>query len=131
MKKITQTIILKAAPHDVFELIIDSKKHSAFTGDNAVISRNVGGKFKAYGDYITGENLEIVQDKRIVQTWRASDWPDGIYSQVTFEFEKSGKNTKLNFSQEGVPEDQYAEIKQGWIDFYWTPMKKFLEKTKQ
>jgi activator of HSP90 ATPase len=127
MKKITQTIIFNASPHDVFELLMDSKKHSAFTGDNAVISRKVGGKFKAYGDYITGENLKIVDDKKIVQTWRASDWPDGIYSKVVFELVKSGKNTKLIFSQEGVPKENYAEIKQGWIEFYWDPIKKFLE----
>ncbi|MFH0977790.1 MAG: SRPBCC family protein [Candidatus Woesearchaeota archaeon] len=131
MKKLTQTITFKATPHEVFELIMDSKKHSAFTGEKAVTSRKVGGKFKAYGKYISGENLEIIKDKRIVQIWRASDWPRGIYSKVSFEFEKSGKNTKLKFSQEGVPESQYAEIKEGWSDFYWGPMKKFLEKKRK
>lgn len=128
MKKLIQIVTFKASPHEVYELLMDSKKHSAFTGDKAVISRRVGGKFKAFGDYATGKNIELVEDKKIVQTWRASDWPAGASSTVTYEFEASGKNTKLKFTQEGIPEEQYDSIKQGWIDYYWEPMKKFLEK---
>lgn len=123
---IIQNITFKASAHDVFELIMDSKKHTKFTRHKAVISRKVGGKFKAYGDYIEGKNIEIIQDKKIVQSWRASDWPKKVYSKVTFEFIQSKNNTKLKFTQEGVPEAQYADLKQGWIDFYWKLMKKYL-----
>jgi len=127
-KKILQTIIFKAPVHEVFELIMDSKKHAAFTGDKAVISRKVGGSFKVYDDYISGKNIKIIKDKKIVQTWRASDWPKGVYSTVTFEFGIHEKNTGLKFMQEGVPKEQYDDIRHGWIEFYWEPMKKYLEK---
>ena len=127
MKTIKQTVTFKASPHDVFEMLMDSKKHSAFSGDKASISRKVNGKFTAYGDYIEGKNLEIVQDKKIVQQWRASEWPEDAYSKATFEFVKEGKNTKLKFTQENVPEEFFEAIKQGWIDFYWNPMKEMLE----
>ena len=128
MKIIKQTIIFKASPHDVFEALMDSKKHSQFTGDKAVISRKVGGKFSAYGDYITGKNLEIVKDKKIVQSWHASDWPEKHDSKVIFELEKYGDKTKLRFIHENVPEEQYDEVLKGWIEFYWEPMKELLEK---
>lgn len=128
MRIIKQTVIFKASPHEVFEALMDSKKHSQFTGDKAVISRKVGGKFKAYGDYITGKNLEIVKDKRIVQSWHASDWPEGVDSKVIFELEKVGNNTKLKFTHENVPDKQYDEVLKGWIEFYWEPMKEMLEK---
>jgi activator of HSP90 ATPase len=129
MKILNQTITFKASPHDVFEALMDSKKHSEFSNDKAAISRKVGGKFTAYGDYITGKNLEIVQGKKIVQEWHASDWPAKHISKVTFEFESMGGNaTKLKFSQENIPEDKFGEIKQGWVDFYWKPMKGMLEK---
>lgn len=42
-KTIKQTIFFKAEPHDVYEALMDSKKHSKFTGDKAVISRKEGG----------------------------------------------------------------------------------------
>ncbi len=34
----------------------------------------------------------------------------------------------LIFTQRGVPEHQYSSIREGWIEFYWEPMKKMLEK---
>ncbi len=47
---------------------MDSRKHAKFSGDTASISRKVGGKIMAYGGYITGTNVELVQNKTIVRT---------------------------------------------------------------
>jgi len=63
-----------------------------------------------------------------VQTWGMDDWPAGHYSKVTFRFEAVDGKTKLTFVQTGVPEDLYEDIKQGWKDYYWGPMKEMLEK---
>ena len=51
-KLIRQTVTFKATPHEVYEALMDSRKHAKFTGDQANISRKVGGKISAYGDYI-------------------------------------------------------------------------------
>lgn len=84
-KTIRQTVNLDAPPHVVFGALLDSKKHSAFTGDTARISRKVGGTFSTFGGYATGKNLRIEKDKVIVQSWRTTDFkekePD---SKVTF-----------------------------------------------
>ena len=69
-KNLNQAIIFKASPNQVYEALMDSKKHAKFTGDKAEISREVGGKISAYGGFIEGENLELVQDKKITQKWR-------------------------------------------------------------
>jgi len=127
-KTIRQSVAFKASPHDVYEALMDSDKHSQFTGDKADISREVGGRFMAFGGYSEGVNIELVQDKKIVQSWRASDWLEGHYSQVTFSLKKSEDGTQLTFTQTGVPEEQYEDIYQGWWDYYWKPMKKMLEK---
>ena len=127
MKTIKQTVYFDAPPHEIFELLMDSKKHSAFTGSKAVISRSKNGKIMAYDGYIEGKNLEIVKDKKIVQEWRGTDWEEGIYSKAEFKLEKKGNGCKLTFVQTGVPDKQYDAIKQGWIDYYWEPMKDYLE----
>jgi activator of HSP90 ATPase len=128
MKIINQTIDFKVSSHDVYEALMDSEKHAQFTGDDANISREVGGKFTAWGDYLNGINLKLVPDSKIVQSWRASDWPEGYYSEVTFAFEQIADGTRLTFTQTGVPDEFYDDINQGWIDYYWTPMKEMLEK---
>ena len=127
-KDIQQTILFKASPHDVYEVLMDSKKHAAFTGSRARISRAVGGSFKAYDDYISGKNVELVPDRRIVQDWRAVDWPEGYFSRITFEFTSIPEGTRLDFIHVGLPEGTEEEFTQGWIDNYWEPMKVFLEK---
>ncbi len=107
---------------------MDSRKHAKFTGEKASISRKIGGKFTAYAEYINGINLNLVQDKTIVQSWRGNDWPEGHYSKVTFSLEKVKRGTRLIFKQSGVPEEHYKDIKQGWRDYYWKPMREMAEK---
>ena len=127
MKTINQTINFQASAHDLYEALMDSEQHAQFTGDAASISKEVGGKFTAWGDYIEGINLELAQDKRIIQKWRTSDWPQNHYSTVTFEFEETAEGTRLTFTQTDVPDEFCDDINQGWIDYYWTPMKQMLE----
>jgi activator of HSP90 ATPase len=127
-KTIKQTVTIKASPHDVYEASMDAKKHAKFTGGKAVISRAVGGKFNVFDGYAEGTNLELVPDKKIVQSWRADDWPKGHYSKATFELKASGNGTTLIFTQTDVPEEFMGDIAQGWQDYYWKPMKEMLEK---
>ena len=128
---IRQTVLLEAPPHTVFEAILDSKQHSAFTGDKASLSRKVGGKFTAFDGYIRGENVKIEKDKVIVQSWRNTDFketdPD---SKVMFHFSKKGKGTRLLFVHSNVPNRLAEDLRQGWLDFYWAPLKVYLEPTK-
>jgi len=126
-KTIRQSVTFKARAHAVYELLMDSKKHSVLAGDEAKISRKVGGKFNV-GGYIEGVQLELVLDEKIVQTWRYEDWPKGHFSRATFALDEASGKTKMTFTQSGVPEEFYEDIKQGWIDYYWTPMKEILEK---
>jgi activator of HSP90 ATPase len=126
-KTIRQIVLINASPHDLYQAILDPKLHSKFTNSKASGSMKVGGKFTAYGGYISGTNISLEKDKKIVQKWTSADFPKGHYTQVTFEFKAEGKTagkvTNLTFTQYNVPEENYEEIKQGWIDFYWKPLK--------
>ena len=106
---------------------MDSEKHSELTESDAKISREIGGKFSAFDNWASGKNIELVQDKKIVQTWRGDDWPEDHYSTITFLFEKDGENTIIDFTQSDIPDELYEDIKQGWIDYYWDRLKEYLE----
>ncbi len=126
-RTIEQSANFRVSPHEVYEMLMDSRKHSKFTGAKASISRKVGGKFSVYGKYIQGINLELVPARRIVQAWRGSDWPKGQYSIATFSLKRIKGGTRLVFTQIGVPDREYKGINQGWRDYYWKPMKEILE----
>ncbi len=110
--------------------MMDSKKHSEFTGSKCVISRKVRGKVSAYDGYIVGENIELVPDKKIVQTWQAEEdcWPADHYSKVTFVLKPTKSGTRLTFTHSGVPVDCGDRFDAGWEENYWTLMKEMFER---
>ncbi len=127
-KLIRQTVTFRASPHAVYEALMDSRQHAKFTQGAARISRKVGGAISAYDGYISGSNLELLPDEKIVQAWRGSDWPEGHMSKVTFKLAPVKSGTRLSFTHSNVPDDEVESIRQGWIDNYWAPMKAMLNK---
>lgn len=127
MANIKQKIYFESSPQDVYEALIDEKKHAAFTGAKATIDRNEGGEFTVWDGYATGKNKKLAPDKLIVQTWRASDWPEKVESEVTFKLSEENGKTKLEFTQTNVPEAFVADVTSGWEDYYWQPLKDFLQ----
>ena len=127
-KSIKQTITFNAPASKVYELIMDQKKHAAFTGGNVVMSREIAGAFDVFDGYCQGYNIELVEGEKIVQSWhfREDGWPDNHYSICTFLFTQVGNKTKLTFMQKGIPEHKVEELKNGWKQFYWNPMKAYL-----
>lgn len=128
-KTIRQTLTIKASPHAVYEALMDSRRHAAFSGMPARISRKPGGTFSAYGRYLNGVNLELVPDRKIVQFWRSKNWPEFHYSTVTFDLQKVKGGTRLAFTQVGVPDRDYQAKTRGWVKSYWKPLKAMLETT--
>ncbi|MBI3509868.1 MAG: SRPBCC domain-containing protein [Bacteroidetes bacterium] len=121
---IKQKVKFSVSPKEVYEALMNSKKHSAFTGTKCTIGKKEGSVYSAYDGYIVGKNLKLVPGKKIVQTWRAVDgkWPDDHYSEITFDLKSSGKGTELTFSQKKIPIGQVAEFTQGWKEHYWERM---------
>ena len=127
VKTVRKTLTLKATPKQIYDLLMVSKLHTAFTGDKAVVSTKVGGKFSVFSGYSGGKNLKLVPGKLIVQSWRASDWPKDHYSQVSFALAPVKGGCKLGFVQTGVPAKEAANMVSGWKEFYWDKMKDYLK----
>ena len=53
-KNIKQKVCIAATPHDVFEALMDEKKHAAFSGGPVKVDRSVGGKFDCYDGELLG-----------------------------------------------------------------------------
>jgi activator of HSP90 ATPase len=92
----------------------------------AVINAEPGGTFSLFGDYISGRQLELVRDKRIVQAWRAASWDPGRYSLVRFELVEDGSRTKIVFDHAAFPTGTGPHLAAGWNANYWEPLERFL-----
>ena len=140
-KNISQLVRIKASPSEVFAALVDSEKHAAFTGAPASIEPRAGGQFSAYDGYITGMITELLQDKLLVLQWNGDQFQSqarrsavdetlkqGHYSSVTFMLDAEEDGTRLRFFQQGVPDELYDELADGWHEHYWDKLKAALER---
>jgi activator of HSP90 ATPase len=128
-KSIKQTVTFQGArPMEVYNLIMDEKTHSAFSGSKVKMSQEVNGKFEMFDGYCTGFNIELKEGKKIIQGWHFKEdgWPEDHFSICTFVFVKVPTGTKLTFTQTHIPEHKAETLKNGWKLYYWQPMKAYL-----
>jgi activator of HSP90 ATPase len=126
MKTITQKIVLNGSAHEIYEMLMDSDKHAEFTGQEAKISREVGGKIEAFDGWVQGKNLELIPDKKIVQKWRGKDWEKDVWSKVTFVLNEKESKTELSLKHEDIPDDKVNSVDKGWREHYWDKIEKIL-----
>jgi len=129
-KSFEQEIKIRGTPHEIYEVFMDAKKHSKLTEGKAKVSREIGGSFSIFEGALSGKNVELIQDKKIVQTWRGDgeNWPKGYYSTITLIFKPDDKGTLIKFTHVDIPEASYESVKEGWETYYWEPLKEMLEK---
>ncbi|NTV37330.1 MAG: hypothetical protein HGA53_10290 [Anaerolineaceae bacterium] len=117
------SVMLTATADEIYRGWLDSKIHSEFTGSAAEVDPAVGGSFTAWEGYIRGKNLILEPAKRIVQSWRTSDFaesdPD---SMIEITFQPGHDGTLLLLKHTEIPDGQAAQYEEGWQDFYFDPM---------
>ncbi len=135
---IHQVIVFKASPKRVYEALLDAKQFDQVTrlsgamksmapgGQPTMIDRQAGGAFALFGGYITGRQIELVPNERIVQAWRAGSWDPGVYSIAKFELAEQGSGSKIVFDHTGFPMGTGEHLAAGWKMNYWEPLQKFL-----
>jgi activator of HSP90 ATPase len=124
---IHQEVDLPAAPTRIYEILLGARQFRAFTGQAAKIQARPGGAFTLFGGLVDGRNVELVQDRRIVQAWRFASWPEGVYSIVRLELTPRGSETRLLLDHTGFAEDQQDLLREGWQSMYWEPLRKYLK----
>jgi activator of HSP90 ATPase len=118
--------VIPTSPMAIYDAWLDSKQRGAMTGGGkAKASKKIGAPFTSFGGYSFGANLELEPGKRIVQSWRSTDFaagdPDSTI-EVTLSAVPSG--TRLSLLHNGIPEGQ-DDYKEGWKEFYFGPMKAY------
>src|SRR5207244_7435198 len=92
---IHQEVVFAVPPDRVYDALLDSTQFADFTHMPAEIDRKTGGAFRCFGGMIEGRNIELVENRRIVQAWRVAAWPPGVFSVARFELAPEGAGTRL------------------------------------
>lgn len=129
-RTILLTASFPAAPDRLFDMYLDAKSHSAFTGMPVTIEPRAGGAFSAFEGKIWGEIIHIEPKRLIVQTWRSLNWPTAqtLDSILVLSFWPEKEGGRVELVQANVPDEDFAGVSQGWTKFYWNPWREFLER---
>lgn len=105
---------------------LNSDEHTAMTGGDAHCSDGKGDKFSAWDGYITGSNQELEEDKKIVQSWRTTEFASNDEdSLLEIELVDIPSGCLLKMKHSNIPEGQGNSYKQGWTDHYFDPMEDY------
>ncbi len=120
---------IPAAPTTLYLAWLNAEQHSAMTGGAAKIDSQVGGNFTALDGYISGKLVNLDLGRRIVMSWRSTDFPrEAADSRAELHFEALGGSTRLTVLHTEIPEGQSEKSRETWNDKYFTPMRTFFSK---
>jgi uncharacterized protein YndB with AHSA1/START domain len=120
--------LIPATPKEIYTAWLDSTAHSKFTGSIVTVEPHVGGTHTAWNGTITGKTLELIPNRRIVQSWRSTDFPSEAPDsrlEVCLAPRKDG--AEITFLHSGIPEGQGHEYEARWLDRYLTPMRQYFK----
>jgi len=123
---LTMSAVIPATAEEIWKAWLSTRGHSDMTGSPARATARVGARFTAWDGYIMGTNLELTPGRRIVQSWRTTDFPpDAPDSRLAVELASTPRGTRVTLKHTSIPDGQVAGYRQGWTDYYFEPMKKY------
>jgi activator of HSP90 ATPase len=126
MDSFTTWAVIPASAADIYNAWLSSKEHSAMTEGEAKCSAKVGGKFTAWDGYISGTNLELAPDEKVVQAWRTTEFADSdADSRLEVALTPAKNGTRVTLRHSGLPAGSGPSYRDGWRDFYFAPMKRY------
>lgn len=118
-------VVFPVAPAVVYKAWLSTEEHQNMTGAGAVCVDNIGAMFTAWDGYISGVNLALVTNEKIVQSWRTSEFEiEDEDSKLTLLFVAVPEGCELTLIHENIPEGQ-TQYEQGWINHYFEPMQTY------
>lgn len=120
---LNDSIEFQTSAHELYETLTDLNRAQIWTRGPVKLSKEVNSTFEFFGGNVSGEILELVPDKKIVQTWRLKSWPAGHFSKVTMELDQGSDSVTLKINQTGIPIGQEELTRTNWSGYYWRAIK--------
>lgn len=74
---LTEDIEFTTTAKELYDVFVQPEKLAAWTRSQPVIDAKVGGKMVLFQGNVKGEFITLEEGKKIEQTWRLPQWPEG------------------------------------------------------
>ena len=106
----------------MYQTFTDPQRLAAFTRAPPRVFEGAkpGGKFAIFDGNVSGEFVKLEPPKKIVQTWRLAQWPEGHTSSQEIVFDQNDVDhvTNMRVTWTGVPVGQEEVVKRNWEGYY-------------
>jgi activator of HSP90 ATPase len=124
---ICKTVVLPATAAELYEMYMDAKVHSEFTGAPAKICEEAGSAFEAFGGLVSGTTLQVVRHRLIVQSWRSVNFAKSDpNSTLIISFTPEDDDGRIDLVHVNVPTSDYQGVSGGWDSRYFAPWLSYL-----
>ncbi len=125
MKNFKKYFIIPAEPEEVFYALTNPFTIELWSGYPATMDAEVGTEFSLWEGDITGKNIEIIPNKKIVQEWYFGDITEK--SIATIKIFEDKKGSQVEVIHENIPDQDFDNIVDGWKEHYMGAIKEFFE----
>lgn len=126
MLRIEQSYLIKATAEQVWRALTVPELMSQWSGQPAEYDARVGGSYRLWTDYVTGEIVACEPSARLAQTWKPNNWTI-TDSVVTFTLTPVRGGTRVDLVHENVQPEDFEGTQNGWKEVYVGAIKKMLE----
>jgi uncharacterized protein YndB with AHSA1/START domain len=120
-RAVTYSIVIDAAPHEVFPYLVDPALMVRWMGDYAVLEPKPDGTFQVdiNGVPVRGRYVSVEPPNRVVVTWgmAGSDTLPPGSSTVEFVLTPDGASTVVVVTHSGLPSAMAEQHYAGWSHF--------------
>jgi activator of HSP90 ATPase len=118
-------ITIKESAEIIFSAMTNPVTLELWTGYPAVMEPAENAEFSLWDGDINGKNLLVEVNKKLVQQWYFDDGePPSIVTVLLIEV---NDKTRIELTHTNIPEEAFENISTGWKEYYFKPLKKFLE----
>ena len=119
--------VIPARPERVFNAWLSGDEHGLMIGAGATYETDTGA-FTAWDGYIWGKTLAKEPHRRIVQSWRTSEFSeDDADSRLEVLLDEVPEGTRVTLVHTNIPEGQGESYEVGWSDHYFDPMTDYFQ----
>ncbi|OYT14834.1 MAG: ATPase [Bacteroidetes bacterium 4572_77] len=127
MKNYKTYIQIKAEVQDVFTALTNPFTIELWSGETAIMSKEINSEFSLWGGDIVGKNLEIVENEKLVQQWYFGEEDETSPSIVSLKLWVKGAQCSVELLHTNIPDEAYDNIVEGWNEAYLGAVKKMME----
>jgi uncharacterized protein YndB with AHSA1/START domain len=126
VEPIVKEVFIEAPPSVVFQFLTDPQKMTRWMGIKAKIDPRPGGVYwldPNGRDFIRGEYVEVIPDRRVVFTWGFEHPSPGMpavpagSTQVEIDLEPEGKGTRVRLTHRQLPPESRDRHMLGWSHY--------------